>query len=447
MTVNNDVQPKAPFRQALSWALWDWGTSAVSVIITTFIFSRYIVSDYFLDPAIVALGEEDPTYIAASAGLTAQFGWALAIGGIVVAILAPVVGQRTDQGGRRKRWLGINTLVVVLTTLAMFSVEAKPGFFTYGIVLITIATVFYEMANVNYNAMLMQISNSSNIGRISGFGWGMGYIGGIVVLLIALVGFILGDPPYWFGLTTDNGINIRVLAVFAAVWSAVFSIPIMLAIPENTAIDPDAGTGIIESYRKVFRKINDLRKNSRETFFFLVSSAVFRDGLAGVFTFGGILAGKVFGLGDTEVILFAIGGNLVAGIGVFVGGILDDHFSSKAVITWSLGGLVITGSALFLLHDGGPSVFWVGGLLLTLFVGPAQASGRSLIGHLAPVGGEGELYGLYATTGRAISFLTPMFFALFVSMGGADYWGILGIVLVLGAGLLLLLPLRPKFIR
>ena len=441
---NNAVQPKAPFRQTLSWALWDWGTSAFSVIITTFVFARYIVSDYFVDPAIVALGENDPKYIAASADLTAKFGWALAIGGIVVAILAPVVGQRTDQGGRRKRWLGINTLIVILTTFAMFTVQAKPDFFTYGIVLVTIATVFYEMANVNYNAMLLQITNKSNIGRISGFGWGMGYVGGIVVLVIALAGFILGD---WFGIGTDNGINIRVLAVVAAVWSLVFSVPIMLAIPENTAVDPDAGKGVFASYAKVFRKINDLRVNSRETFYFLISSAVFRDGLAGVFTFGGILAGKVFGLSDTEVIIFAIAGNLVAGIGVFVGGALDDRFSSKAVITWSLAGLVVTGSALFLLHDGGPSVFWVGGLLLTLFVGPAQASGRSLIGHLAPVGGEGELYGLYATTGRAISFLTPMFFALFISMGGADYWGILGIVLVLGAGLLLLLPLRPKFVR
>jgi UMF1 family MFS transporter len=225
------------------------------------------------------------------------------------------------------------------------------------------------------------------------------------------------------------------------------SIPIMLAIPENTAVDPDSGKGILDSYRKVFHKVNELRKNSRETFYFLLSSAVFRDGLAGVFTFGGILAGKVFGLGDTEVILFAIAGNLVAGIGVFVAGFLDDRFSSKTVITWSLTGLVITGSALFVLHEGGPTVFWVGGLLLTLFVGPAQASGRSLIGRLAPVGTEGELYGLYATTGRAISFLTPMFFALFVGWGGADYWGILGIVLVLGAGLLLMLPLRPKFVR
>lgn len=436
---NTAVHRKTPFRQTLSWAMWDWGTSAFSVIITTFVFSRYIVSDYFVDPALVALGPEDPAYIAASADLTAQFGWALAIGGLVVAVLAPVVGQRTDQGGRRKRWLGINTLIVILATFAMFTVQAKPEFFLYGIILVTVATVFYEMANVNYNAMLLQISNKSNIGRISGFGWGMGYVGGIVVLVIALAGFILGD---WFGIGTDNGINIRVLALVAAVWALVFSVPIMLAVPENTAVDPDAGRGILASYRKVFSKINDLRKNSRETFYFLLSSAVFRDGLAGVFTFGGILAGKVFGLSDTEVIIFAIAGNLVAGIGVFLGGVLDDRFSSKAVISWSLAGLVVTGAALFLLHDGGATVFWVGGLLLTLFVGPAQASSRSLVGHLAPAGGEGELYGLYATTGRAISFLTPMFFALFVSMGGADYWGILGIVLVLGAGLLLLLPLR-----
>jgi UMF1 family MFS transporter len=92
-------------------------------------------------------------------------------------------------------------------------------------------------------------------------------------------------------------------------------------------------------------------------------------------------------------------------------------------------------------------VFWVFGLLLTMFVGPAQAASRSLIAHLAPAGGEGELFGLYATTGRAISFITPALFALFVTLGGADYWGILGIVVVLIAGLLLMIPLRPKFVR
>jgi len=453
----NQARGKTPLLQTISWALWDWGTSAFSVLITTFVFARYIVSDYFIDPDVVAAykprpdvtiegGFEERVYNAASSALTANLGWALAIGGVVVAILAPIVGQRTDQGGRRRRWLGINTLVVIVATLAMFFVEGTPDFFILGLVLITVATVFYEMANVNYNAMLLQISTPGNVGRISGFGWGLGYLGGIVVLVIALLGFILAEP-YWFGVTDEGGMNIRFIALLAAVWSAIFAIPVLLFVPENTAVDPDHKLGIFASYAKVFRKIASLAKNAPETFYFLLASAVFRDGLVGVFTFGGILAGKVFGLSDTEVIFFAIGGNLIAGLGVFAGGILDDRFSSKGVIVGSLLGLVISGSLLFILHDGGPMVFWVFGLLLTMFVGPAQAAARSLLARLAPEGGEGELFGLYATTGRAISFITPALFAFFVTLGGADYWGILGIVAVLALGLVLMLPLRLKFAR
>jgi UMF1 family MFS transporter len=452
---NNAVEParKTPLYQTLSWALWDWGTSAFSVLITTFVFARYIVSDYFIDPYVVAAykprpgvtiegGYEERVYNAASSALTANLGWALAIGGIVVAILAPLVGQRTDQGGRRRRWLGINTLVVIVATLAMFFVEGTPDFFILGLVLITVATVFYEMANVNYNAMLLQISTPANVGRISGFGWGLGYFGGIVVLVVALLGFILGDV-HWFGVTDEAGMNIRYIALLAAVWSAIFAIPVLVFVPENRPVDPDAKLGIFASYGKVFRKIADLWKNAPNTFYFLFASAVFRDGLVGVFTFGGILAGKVFGLSDTEVIFFAIAGNLFAGLGVFAGGVLDDRFSSKGVIIGSLTGLVVSGTMLFVLHDGGTMVFWVFGLLLTMFVGPAQAASRSLIAHLAPAGGEGELFGLYATTGRAISFITPALFALFVTLGGEDYWGILGIVAVLAVGILLMLRVKP----
>ena len=447
-----------PRKQVISWALWDWGTSAFSVLITTFVFARYIVSSYFIDPTIVdayeaaggegvATGVALTNFQAAEANLTSWVGWALAIGGVTVALVAPIVGQRTDAGGKRKLWLGINTGIVIIATAAMFFVEGSPQFFVLGIVLLTIGNVFYEMANVNYNAMLLQVSTPKNIGRISGFGWGMGYFGGIVVLLIALVGFVLGDPPYWFGVTTEAGMNIRVVAVFGAIWSLIFSIPILLNVPENVATAKGKKAGIIESYKILFRKIADLYKNSRPTFYFLLASAVFRDGLAAVFAFGGILAGTVFGLSFTEVILFAIGGNLVAGIGVLFSGWIDDKIGSKRVIVIALAGLVLTGVGLFIFHDGGANAFWIGGLMLTFFVGPAQASARAYLGHLAPEGQEGELFGLYATTGRAISFLAPTLFALFVVLGGATYFGILGIVVVLLAGLLLMIPLRAKFIR
>ena len=448
---------RIPRIQVLSWALWDWGTSAFSTIITTFVFATYIVSDYFVPADVlaayesaggdgVATGAALAAYETAKATLTSNVAWALAAGGLVVAVVAPLIGARSDAGGNRKKWLGVNTGLVIVLTGAMFFVEGKPEFFLIGAAMLAASTVFYEIANVNYNAMLLQVSTPTNMGRVSGFGWGMGYIGGIVVLLIALAGFILGDGPYWFGVTAENGLNIRVLAVLAAVWSLLFALPILLAVPESVA-NGEAKAGFVESYRRLFARIRHYFRNDRPTFYFLLASAVFRDGLSAVFAFGGILAGSVFGLEYTEVILFAVAGNLVAGIGVFLGGWIDDKLGSKIVIVGALIGLIITGTALFVLHDGGAGTFWVGGLLLTFFVGPAQASARAFVGHLAPVGQEGELFGLYATTGRSISFLAPTLFAVLVGAFGGAHFGILGIVIVLAAGLALMLPLRATYTR
>ncbi len=449
---------KVPRRQVLAWALWDWGTSAFSVLITTFVFARYLTSSYFVDPAVAAAYEAAGGAAGASgpvkaafdsgiAGLTSQVGWALAAGGFMVALLAPIVGQRTDTGGRRKLWLGINTGIVIAIMFAMFFIKGQPGFFLPGVALLTLGNVFYEMACVNYNAMLVQISTPGTMGRVSGFGWGMGYVGGILVLLVALVGFIRGDGPYWLGVTSQDGMNVRAIAVLAALWSLLFSIPVFLAVPENRASDPEAAQGLLDSYRRLLDRIAQLYREARPTFYFLLASAVFRDGLAGVFAFGGILAGTVFGLEESEILVFAIASNLVAGIGVFLSGVLDDRFGPKRVIVGSLVGLVLAGLALFACHDGGAVVFWTGGLAMTLFVGPAQASARAFLGRLAPEGQEGEIFGLYATTGRAVSFLTPTAFALLVGAFGAPYGGILGIVAVLFAGLLLLLPLRAEFVR
>jgi len=445
-------------RQVLAWALWDWGTSAFSVLITTFVFARYLTSSYFIDPTVAsayqaaggaaaASGAVKEAFDTAIAGLTSRVGWGLAIGGLSVALLAPVVGQRTDSGGRRKLWLGLNTGIVIALMLSMFFIKGQPGYFLPGVILLTLANIFYEMAGVNYNAMLVQISTPQTMGRVSGFGWGMGYVGGIVVLMLALFGFIQGDGPYWLGVTRQDGMNVRVIAVLAALWALVFAIPVFLAVPENRASDPQTRLGLVGSYRRLFARIAELYREARPTFYFLVASAVFRDGLAGVFAFGGILAGTVFGMAEDEILVFAIASNLVAGTGVFLSGILDDRFGPKRVIVGSLVGLIVAGLALFACHEGGAQAFWVGGLAMTFFVGPAQASARAFLGRLAPEGREGEIFGLYATTGRAVSFLTPAAFALLVGLFGGAWGGILGIVAVLGTGLVLLLPLRAEFVR
>jgi len=170
---------------------------------------------------------------------------------------------------------------------------------------------------------------------------------------------------------------------------------------------------------------------------------VFRDGLAAVFTFGAIIAAQVFGFSATEVIYFAVAANVVAGIGTFLGGWLDDKLGAKKVIIGSLIGLIIAGTAVLFIGTA-QAGFWVAGLFLTLFVGPVQSSSRSFLARITPVGREGEIFGLYATTGRAVSFIAPGLFSLFVLTTGDTRFGIIGIVLVLLGGLLLMLPVKPK---
>jgi UMF1 family MFS transporter len=157
-----------------------------------------------------------------------------------------------------------------------------------------------------------------------------------------------------------------------------------------------------------------------------------------------VLAASVFGFSAGEVIIFAIAANVVAGVATMAVGALDDRLGAKPVIITALIGLILSGTVVFLLHDGGQLVFWTAGLALCLFVGPAQSASRTFLARLIPAGREGEVFGLYATTGRAVSFLAPTAFALCVTLFGATYWGILGIMAVLLLGLLLLIPVKGK---
>jgi UMF1 family MFS transporter len=451
MTVTAETRP-VPRRQVISWGLWNWGADAYNIVVLTFVFSVYMVSSYFIDPAIVdaynaaggaaSTGPAKDAFTAATAHLTSDYSLVITISAIVLAVLAPVIGQSADRGGRRKLWLGIYTGLMLASCFLLFFVQGQPSFFWYGAILIGAGGIFYELASVNYNAMLVQISTRKNIGRVSGFGWGMGYLGGIVLLLVSLVGFILGDGPYWFGVTSDNGMNIRVIAILVAVWCLIFTLPVLFTVPENAALEPGKRLGPIEAYKRVGKSVAQLFRNDRPTFNFMLASMVFRDGLAAVFTFGGILAATVFGFGKTEVILFAVAANIIAGIGVFIGGALDDRFGPKAVIVSALTVMSVAGVAMYFLHDGGKLAFWVCGLVLCLCVGPAQSSSRSLMASLAPVGNEGEIFGLYAMTGKATIFIGSLMFYTFVTIFGATYWGILGIIIVILAGLFLLLPVK-----
>ena len=438
------VDAKTTRRRVFSWALWDWGSASFNAVVTTFVFSTYLASRLFIDPAIVEAGDERAIDLAIASNAS-TIGIALFIAGILIALLAPVLGQRSDSAGRRKLWLGVNTAIVVLAMLAMFFVEGTPGFLILGASLLAVGNVFFEFASVNYNAMLVQVSNRGNVGKISGFGWGLGYVGGIVLLMILLVLFIqdFGGQAGILGVSTDGGLNIRLAVVVSAVWFAIFAIPLMLNVPEIEARERGNRVGFFASYAVLWGTITKLARKSPQVLMFLLASAVFRDGLAGVFTFGAIIAAVVFKFSPSEVIYFAVAANLVAGIGTFIGGWLDDKAGAKNIIIGSLIGLVVAGTAVLFVGDG-KAGFWIAGLFLSLFVGPVQSASRSFLSRITPVGREGEIFGLYATTGRAVSFMAPGLFTLFVGVSGDTRLGILGIVIVLLAGLLLMLPVKAK---
>jgi MFS transporter, UMF1 family len=405
-------------RVVLAWGLWDWGSSAYSAVVTSFVFGPYVVRG--------VVGNTEP------GGLTANtwLGISTAAAGLLVAAIAPVTGQRADAGGHRKRNLAIWSGLVIAVMLAMFSVRNDPGYLWIALVLLAAGAVFQEFAVVSYNAMLPQVSTPETIGRVSGFGWAMGYFGGIFLLLICYVGFIAPDVG-WFGVTSAGGLNIRAVVVFSAVWFAVFAIPVLLAVPESPPGPKRRRVGFFAAYRLLVNDIKSLFRRDRNSVYFLIASALYRDGLAAIFSFGAILAVSVYGLAQSAVLIFGIAANVVAALGALSMGALEDRIGPKKVIMISLIGLITT--AVILLFAHGATMFWIFGLILTLWVGPAQSSSRAFMARIAPVGREGEMFGLYATTGRAASFLAPALFALFSGLF-TDRVGIVGIVLVLLAG-------------
>lgn len=442
------AEAPVPRRQVVSWAMWDWATQPFNTVIVTFVFTAlYLTSDAFLRPEVAALPATDPVHERALAGLTSGLGLWITIGGLLVALLAPVLGRRADVEGRRKAWVGGATLVMVLAMAALFAVRADPAWFVLGAALVSLGSVASEIAGVNYNAMLVQVSTRATVGRVSGLGWGLGYLGGIVALVLVVV----AQTFDWWGMPTDDGLAYRVIALGCALWAVAFAWPLFRYVPEAPPAEDRPRVGFFAGYVVLVRDVVALYRHERPTFWFLLASAVYRDGLSAVFTFGAVIAAVSFRFSDDAVIAFGIAANLLAGLSTIVAGRLDDRFGPRAVIIGSLTGLVACGLLVVALHSFGSVVFWVAGLALTCFVGPAQAASRSLLARVAPAGRESEIFGLYATTGRAVSFLAPSMWTLLIALTGATIWGTLGIVAVILVGLVLMLkvtvgrrePARP----
>lgn len=405
-------------RARVSWALYDWANSSFAAIISTFVFPAYFARQVAADEA----------------SGTAQWGNTVGIAGLVVALGAPVLGAMADQGGRRKPWIGLFTLLCVLASGALWWVAPHTQAAILAMVLAGLATVAAEFAVVFYNAMLPSLTHHDRLGRWSGWAWGLGYVGGIGSLLLALFGFVQEQP--WFSLPRDDFEHVRAVFVLVALWYAVFAVPLFLFTPDEST----RRKGLRQAMRDGLTQFRDSIRQVRAyapLLRFLLARMFFIDGLATIFAFGGVYAAGTFGMNEEQVLVFGIALNVTAGLGAAAFAWVDDWLGSKRTILVSLVGLIVPGALLLVVETR--TLFWVFGVLLGIFVGPVQAAGRSYLARTAPAHLRSQLFGLFAFSGKATAFLGPLLVAWVTGWFDSQRAGMSVIVVFLLVGFVLML--------
>jgi len=411
-------------RAVISWCLFDWATSPHPTIVVTFVFSAYFAQG--------VVGSEIEG--------TVLWSQAIAAASILVAIFSPLLGAIADQSGRRKPWIATFSIGCILATAALWFVTPDRSSITLALIAVTISIICFEFVTVFYNATLSEVAPSGRVGRVGGWGWGVGYIGAIFCLALCLFGLIQTDPPP-FGLNPGKAENVRATVIVVALWWILFGWPFLVFVPDRRA----TGIGLVAAVKtgapRLWRTLRNLRQH-RQSAAFLFARMIYADGLATLFQFGGLYAAGTFGMSFAEIIQFGIAMNVTAGFGAFTFAWLDDTLGAKPTIMISLVGLIGFGAMVLVANS--VFWFWVFGLSLSLFIGPVQSASRSLMVRLSPPDMRSEMFGLYALSGKSTSFLGPLMFGLVTAHFESQRAGMASILVFWAVGLTLLALVRVK---
>ena len=447
--VSEGREPRAGRLGIAGWMLFDWAAQPFFTVITTFIFGPYLVSRLAADPA---------------AG-QAAWSYTLTIAGIVIALLAPIMGSIADASGARKPWIAAFAVIKILSLLALWN--AAPGSsLVFAMAMIVLATVAAEFSIVFNDSMMPRLVSPTETGRISNIAWGLGYLGGMIVL-IAVVALLSANPetgrtaigiPPLFGLDPATGEDARITGPIAAVWYFVFILPMFFFTPDQSRGLPIAAA-VRAGFADLSAALRDLR-NKPGILRFLVARMIYQDGVNGLLALGGTFAAGMFAWQTFELGIYGIILNVVAIGGCLYASRLDARLGSKSVVVISLVcltvatvGIVSTGPGFTLFglvplptaDSGGlfgtaaEKAYILYGLLIGLAFGPVQASARSYLARSVHPDEAGRYFGLYALSGRATSFLAPLSVALVTSATGSARLGMMALVVFLLAGFLLLL--------
>ncbi|WP_112662407.1 MFS transporter [Microvirga flavescens] len=413
--------PTASSAAILGWLFFDWACQPFFTLVTTFVFAPYFASALAPDP------------------VTGQslWGYATAAAGLTLAFLSPVLGSIADATGPKKPWIAGCGLVLFLACSVMWF--AAPGA-TYGIAIALLAfafgTVAVEVATVFNNSMIPHLVPPERFGRLSGTGWAIGYLGGLVSLVIVL-GFLaadhdtgrtlLGIKPL-FGLDPATREGDRITGPFAALWFLVFVAPLFLFTPDIARSSLPLAEAVRKGIAQVKSTIADARRHE-SVGRFLLANMVYQDALVALFAFGGIYGAGVFGWRATELGVFGILLTVTGTVGALIGGRLDDAFGAKPVIMGAILVLIAVcvgvlslgpDRVLFVVSTAPPDMraglypsvpekmFVALGLIIGAVAGPLQASSRSLLARLVPAREAGRYFGLLALSGKVTSFLAPL---------------------------------------
>ena len=417
--------PPTARRAIVAWCLFDWANSAFPTIVTTFLFSAY-----FTDHVA-------PSH---TAGQT-LWSWANGLAALAIAVASPVLGAIADQGGRRKPWLFALSLVSVVATAALWFVRPDVEDALFALVAVGVATLGFELGIAFYNAMLPEIVTRDRLGRVSGWGWGIGYAGGLACLALSYLVFVAPDPPP-FGLDRGAAEHVRIVMPLAALWFALFALPLFLWVPDRPATGRRLGAAVRGGVAELAATLRQLRRYGNIVRF-LLAKMIYIDGLNTLFIVGGTFAAGVYDMSIGEVLIFGIILNVTAGAGAIAFAWVDDWLGAKPTILISLVALTFAGGAI--LATESKLWFYILAAGVGVFLGPAQAASRSLMARLAPPAQRTEFFGLYNLAGKITTPVGPFLVGLITYLSDSQRAGMAVILpfLVVG-GLLLTRVKEPR---
>ncbi len=416
--------------------MYDFANQPFTTIILTFVYSTFFTDFIASNPEHGAV----------------LWGRAVTICSIVIAALSPLMGAIADSGGYRKVFLIFWTWVCVFFSFLLYF--PLQGQIFEALLFFCIANIGFEMGGIYLNAYLPEIAPKEKIGRISGYGWSLGYIGGLLALGISFIIFIQPENAYIpftnYLLNKDTGQHIRIINIFIALWFLIFSIPTFLFVKDTNKYKKISFSLIRNSFKKLVSTFNDIKKYNNIVKF-LIARLIYNDALITIFAFGGIYAKRVFDFTFNDIFLFGIVLNITAGAGAFLLGFLDDVLGGKKTIQISNLGFVLACVLAAIAPSinnfiiSSESLFWIAGILIGICSGPNQAASRSLMGRMIPENKENEFYGFYAFSGKATSFLGPFLFTLIVSITNDLRYGIAMIAILFMIGFFLMNLVKEEF--